>query len=173
MPALTVVIEGVQDWWAQHPLRTAGVVAAEATRRIAAPIAERRPLALVFGAVLVGALLALARPWRLLLRPSVLVGLLPMIAARAIRELPIENWLQVAVDFAAPRQAVPRRAAPRPEASVRTEGTSDLSSTEAGRVDASRLAPTSAADDAVMHSMNIPPRPLTAAAQPEASAVYP
>jgi hypothetical protein len=103
MPAVAVLIEAVEDWWARHPLHTAGIVAAEASRRIAAPVAERHPLKLLFGAVLVGALLALLKPWRWLLRPALFAGLLPALLARGVRELPIEHWLQLAAGLVAPR----------------------------------------------------------------------
>jgi hypothetical protein len=110
-PGLAVLLDAVQEWWAKHPLHTAGVMAAEASRRLAAPIAERRPLTLVFGAVLVGALLALLRPWRWLLRPAVFAGLLPAILLRVARELPVETWVKAATGFGA---------APRPPAEART-----------------------------------------------------
>ena len=105
MPAVNLVVEALQDWWARHPLHSAGLVAAEASRRLAAPVAERRPLVLLFGAVLVGALLALVKPWRFLLRPALFAGLVPALLARGVRELPIEHWLQVAAGLAAPRPA--------------------------------------------------------------------
>jgi len=75
LPGVLILLEAIEDWWARHPLHSAGVVAAEAARRIAAPIAERRPLTLLLGAVLVGALLALLKPWRWLLRPALFAGL--------------------------------------------------------------------------------------------------
>jgi hypothetical protein len=98
-PGLAVLLDAIQEWWAKHPLHTAGVMAAEASRRLAAPVAERRPLTLVFGAVLVGALLALLRPWRWLLRPAVFAGLLPAILLRVLRELPLDTWIKAAAGF--------------------------------------------------------------------------
>jgi hypothetical protein len=104
-PGTAVIIDAIQEWWAKHPLRMAGAMAAEAARRLAGPVAERRPLTLVFGAVFVGALLALLRPWRLLLRPAVFAGLLPAIALRVMRELPTETWLRAVTRFASPPPA--------------------------------------------------------------------
>jgi len=99
-PGTAVILDAIEEWWAKHPLHTAGVMAAEATTRLAAPVAERRPLTLVFGAVFVGALLALLRPWRLLLRPAIFAGLIPAIMLRVMRELPVDTWLRAATGFA-------------------------------------------------------------------------
>ena len=98
-PGIAVIVDAIEEWWAKHPLHTAGVMAAEATGRLAAPIAERRPLTLVFGAVFVGALLALLRPWRWLLRPAVFAGLIPAILLRVLRELPVDTWWNAATAF--------------------------------------------------------------------------
>jgi hypothetical protein len=95
-PGVAVIVDAVEDWWAKHPLHTAGVMAAEASRRLAAPVAERRPLTLLFGAVFVGAVLALLKPWRLLLRPAVFAGLLPAILLRVMRQMPVDTWLRAA-----------------------------------------------------------------------------
>jgi hypothetical protein len=98
-PGTAVILDAIEEWWAKHPLHTAGVMAAEATTRLAAPVAERRPLTLVFGAVFVGAVLALLRPWRLLLRPAIFAGLVPAIMLRVMRELPVDTWLRAATGF--------------------------------------------------------------------------
>ncbi len=79
LPGAAMVIDAVQTWWAQHPLRTATLVAGEASRKFAAPLAERNPVALILGAVVVGALLAWTRPWRWILRPALFAGLLPAV----------------------------------------------------------------------------------------------
>lgn len=99
MPGAAVLLDAVEAWWAQHPLRTVAQVAAEGARRFAAPIAERKPMTLVFGAVLVGALLALLKPWRWALRPALLAGLLPAVLARALRELPLDTLFRSASSF--------------------------------------------------------------------------
>lgn len=105
MPGLGSLIEPVEAWWARHPLRTAGLVAAEASRNLTTPMAERHPLMLLFGAVLVGALLTLSRPWRWLVSPAVLAGLLPSLASRTIRELPVDSWLKLLASISAPAAA--------------------------------------------------------------------
>ena len=95
LPGAHMLLDALAAWWASHPLRTASLVAAEASRKFAAPLAERNPLALILGAVVIGALLALSRPWRWALRPAIFAGLLPAIGARIMRQLPLESWLRM------------------------------------------------------------------------------
>lgn len=104
-PIAAIVIETVEHWWAEHPLHTAGIVAEEASRKFVAPMARKNPYALVLGSVVVGAMLALTRPWRWLIRPALLAGLVPQLATQALKHMPIESLMQMLATFTAKRPA--------------------------------------------------------------------
>lgn len=95
LPVVKVVTEALRSWWKQHPVRMVGIVAGDAVKSIANPVAQRYPFGLVLGAFLVGAVLAWNRPWRWVFRPVLLAGLLPQIFSSAIANLPIQSWIPV------------------------------------------------------------------------------
>lgn len=104
IPGAGLVLETLQTWWRQHPLHAAGVLAEEASRSFVVPLARRNPLGLIVGAVLVGAVLALSRPWKWLLRPALFIGIVPQLVAQALKRLPIDSWMQM-LDSILPRSA--------------------------------------------------------------------
>jgi hypothetical protein len=100
LPGAPVVMDAVQAWWAQHPLRVVGLVAANATMTALRPAAQRHPLGLVAGALLAGALLAWSRPWRWLVKPALFAGLLPQLFSKTLAQIPAHSWIAVLTSLA-------------------------------------------------------------------------
>lgn len=95
VPGVSLLVDVVQAWWQQHPLRAGSLVAREVSRAALRPIARRHPFALVGAALVVGAALAWARPWRWAVKSALFAGLLPQLVSRVVTSLPIEEWLNV------------------------------------------------------------------------------
>jgi hypothetical protein len=114
------VLDALQEWWASHPLHVAGVVAADAAKTLIRPIAQRHPIALVAGALLLGGMLVWAKPWRGILKPALLAGLLPQLLSKAMAVVPIESWLAVL-------SSLTREAAPTAPAAATAPPTADTS----------------------------------------------
>jgi len=105
LPAVALVIESIEHWWAEHPLHAAGSLAEEASRRYVGPIARKNPVAVIVASAVFGALLIASKPWRWLLRPALFVGLVPQIASHALKRMPLDSWLQLLSTFSARRAA--------------------------------------------------------------------
>ena len=111
VPGARIVVAAVQAWWKQHPLHVTGTVVSEALQAAVRPLAQRHPLGLVVGALLVGSLLVSSRPWRWILTPTLLAGLLPQLLAKAVALVPAHSWLS-ALDALTPSRkdaAAPQR----------------------------------------------------------------
>lgn len=78
----------IHQWWANHPLRLVSEVTIDAARAVVQPVAQRHPVVLVAGAAAVGALLVWSQPWRWLLTPALLAGLLPKVISHALKSAP-------------------------------------------------------------------------------------
>jgi len=113
------VLDALKDWWAAHPLHVAGVVAADAAKTLIGPVAQRHPIALVAGALVLGGLVIWAKPWRGILKPALLAGLLPQLLSKAMAVVPVESWLAVLSSLtreAAPAAAPETKPASAPDA---------------------------------------------------------
>lgn len=95
IPGLGALIDTVRGWWTKHPLRPVLLLAMQATQTTVAPIAQRHPLLLVTAALVAGGLFAWSRPWRWLLSPALLAGLMPQLFATAMARVPGPAWLGV------------------------------------------------------------------------------
>jgi hypothetical protein len=102
---VALVIESIEQWWAEHPLHAAGEIAEEASRRYVGPMARKNPVAVIVGSVVFGALLVASKPWRWLFRPALFIGLVPQIASHALKRMPLDTWLQMLSTFSAKRAA--------------------------------------------------------------------
>jgi len=120
LPGASFLMDTLEAWWQEHPLRTATLVAGGASRRVVRPIAERNPLGLILGAAGIGALLVLSKPWRWVLRPALFVGLLPQLISQAVRRMPTESWLDMLGGLTGSRPQAAARA--KPGATPRASG---------------------------------------------------
>ena len=115
IPGVQLVVDSVRSWWSQHPLHMATMVAGNTARSAMAPIARRKPFALIAAAVAVGGLLYWIKPWRGLLKPALLAGLVPHLVARAMDHVPLEAWMAAASDFASERMRATGAASAAPQ----------------------------------------------------------
>lgn len=114
--------DALRQLWTGHPLRSVLHLANEAADAAVHPMAQRHPLRLVLGAGLVGALLAWSRPWRWILTPALVAGLLPRVMRGALGQIPRGAWMALLAaitrrpgssDMATPRSLGAARPNPR------------------------------------------------------------
>lgn len=129
IPGVGVVIAALRSWWAQHPMRATAMLSAEAAQAVLQPLAQRHPLALVLLAAAAGAALARTRPWRWVMQPALLAGLMPQIVGKVLAEVPVQAWLEALASFgqraaapAGPSQAKPQDSARPTDAPARDGG---------------------------------------------------
>lgn len=108
IPAAGIVMEAASLWWAQHPLRVASMLTADAVKSLAQTTAQRHPLGLVAGGLVLGGLLAWGRPWRLLLTPALLAGLMPQLLSKALSLVPPGSWMVVLASLAQQACSTPK-----------------------------------------------------------------
>jgi hypothetical protein len=116
LPGASLVIEALSSWWARHPLRIAAMVGADAAKALVLPVAQRHPLGLMLGALLLGAALACSRPWRWMFKPALLAGLLPQLISKAMAQVPAQSWMAVLTSLAQERGKPAAQPAAQPPA---------------------------------------------------------
>lgn len=92
-PGVEIVMEVVRQRWQRHPLRLAAQVAGDVADVRLRPLAREHPVRLVLGALVVGGVLAWARPWRLLPRPARWAALAIPVVSRAVALVPLDPLL--------------------------------------------------------------------------------
>lgn len=95
IPGAAIVIDAVRSWWGQHPLRVVTLLANAAAKAAVQPVAQRHPLGLVLGALVLGGVLGWARPWRRIATLSLFAGLLPRLLSKAVVQIPTRSWMAV------------------------------------------------------------------------------
>ncbi|WP_338415057.1 hypothetical protein [uncultured Sphaerotilus sp.] len=82
--------DALRSWWRSHPLHVGGTAAIDVANAVLRPVAQRHPVGLIAGAVVVGGLLAWSRPWRWLVRPGLVSGLCQQLVHEAV----VQAWPQ-------------------------------------------------------------------------------
>lgn len=107
VPGVGILVQALSAWWAKYPLNAAGVMAFDAANALAKPLAARHPVPLILGAVLVGGLLVRSRPWRWILKPALLAGLMAQVSAKLVAQVPLQSWMSLLTAFAQGRAQAP------------------------------------------------------------------
>jgi hypothetical protein len=115
IPGVNTVVESVRSWWLQHPLHLVTLVAGNTARSAVKPMARRSPFALILAAAAIGGLLYWVKPWRGLLKPALLAGMVPHLVSRIMNHVPIESWMEAVSTFASERMRAGSASAADPQ----------------------------------------------------------
>lgn len=106
LPGASAVIDTLgstlKQWWARHPLHTSALLASSVVQTLLRPVAQRHPVALVTSAVVLGAALALSRPWRWAFKPHFLSALGPSLLSSVLASDAVQSWLAAVLTEQAP-----------------------------------------------------------------------
>ena len=75
-PSAQLLFSAIHKMWVKNPWRVLAMSSLQAADVVLKPVAQRSPIKLVAGAVAIGAVLALMRPWRLITKSALLSALL-------------------------------------------------------------------------------------------------
>ncbi|MDO9093740.1 MAG: hypothetical protein Q8R98_09850 [Rubrivivax sp.] len=78
------VLGAVRHWWQRLPLQHAGSLVNQTANAMARPVATKHPVALMAGAMALGAALVWTRPWRWLPGTALLATLAPTLLRAAL-----------------------------------------------------------------------------------------
>lgn len=88
LPGAELLLGLLDQWWSQHPLRTACLAATAVLHAAVEPLVRRHPLRSLIGALLLGGMLVWLRPWRWVIVTTLLAGLLQRLVVGAVRAAP-------------------------------------------------------------------------------------
>jgi hypothetical protein len=88
----------------------------ETAKTLLLPLAQRHPLGLLLCGLAVGTLLGWSRPWRWIVTPALIVGLLPKLLAKAAALVPSGAWLDILAALTPARAKPQGPAAPQAQA---------------------------------------------------------
>jgi hypothetical protein len=103
-PGARIIMDVLKSWWSQHPLRVAALIGEEAGNALIKPTAQKYPLLLVTGALILGAAFVRVKPWRWGFKKVLLAGLLPQLVSKVVSELPVSSWMAMASELIKERQ---------------------------------------------------------------------
>ena len=121
LPGAAIVLETLTRWWATQPMRPTLEAALKTIQASITPLVRRYPIGVAAGAMVLGAVVVVARPWRwlrLLGKPALYSGLGEHVLAAAIARAPLQAWMDAVMQMAqTPDQPTTANAAPAGTAS--------------------------------------------------------